>query len=422
MSAENSMDRLQNIKEYAKKNSVPIMFDETSDFICRYIAENKVHNILEIGSAIGYSAIRFASVKPDIKVTTIEIDIDRAIKAIENIKKENLEGRIKLINMDALAVDLEDEKFDLIFIDAAKAQYTKFFEKFKSNLCEDGAIISDNLSFHGMVEDHSLTHNYSTIKLVRKIKRYVDFLRFNTEFTTTFFECGDGISVSRKNRTIDFSRLNKIAEGNTAEIFEYEENKIIKLYKKNFPKEAVLKEFSNTLRINRLGLPSPKAFRIFFQAEKYAAIYEKIDGKPLDQLTDEFSKTEEIIKSFELQKKINSIQTEDFDSYKNFLFSYIKEKNNPENFEIIRKIKHLPDGNHLCHGDFHPQNILIEKDGSLCPIDFMNTTTGPVEFDIAWTYRNIEKFISKDFAEKYLNKMNVSFESIKPFLEVIMTL
>lgn len=421
MSAEDSMDNLQNIKEYAKKNSVPIMFDETSDFICRYIAEHEVHSILEIGSAIGYSAIRFASIKPDVKVTTIEIDIDRAIKAIENIKNANMNDRIKLINMDALAVDLE-ETFDLIFIDAAKAQYTRFFEKFKKNLSENGAIISDNLSFHGMVEDHSLTHNYSTIKLVRKIKRYVDFLKFNTEFTTTFFECGDGISVSRKNEPIDFSRLEKISQGNTAEIFGYGEDKIIKLYKKDFPKEAVINEFSNTLKINRLGLPSPKAFRIFFQDDRFGAIYEKIEGTPVARISDENKKIEALRKSIDLQKEFHGIESKDFMDYKEFLLTQIKDRNNPENFETIRKIKHLPQGTELCHGDFHPENLILKSDGSICAIDFMNTVSGPAEFDIAWTYRILLEHASKKHAEEYLKAMDVGLEEIEPFIEVLMTL
>ena len=98
---------------------------------------------------------------------------------------------------DALTEEIEG-KFDLIFIDAAKAQYIKFFEKYKENLSENGVIVSDNLSFHGMVEDLSLTHNYSTKKLVKKIRKYIDFLKTNEEFETEFFDKGDGISVSRK--------------------------------------------------------------------------------------------------------------------------------------------------------------------------------------------------------------------------------
>ena len=143
------------------KYEVPIMQDEGSDFICDYIKENGLKSVLEIGTAIGYSSVRFANLDSELKVTTIEIDPQRYQAAVENVKEKALENQITLILGDALTTQIQG-KFDLIFIDAAKAQYIKFFEKFKENLSERGVIISDNLSFHGMVEDLSLTHNYST--------------------------------------------------------------------------------------------------------------------------------------------------------------------------------------------------------------------------------------------------------------------
>ena len=191
------MDNLLSIKAYASREAVPIMQDEGCDFICDYIKEHSCKNILEIGTAIGYSSIRFANQAPDIKVTTIELDIDRHLKAVENFKAAGLSDRITAIHADALTCPLEGS-FDLIFIDAAKAQYIKFFEKYKANLTPEGVIISDNLSFHGMVDDLSLTHNYSTKKLVKKIQKYAIFLRENQEFETTFYEIGDRIAVSKR--------------------------------------------------------------------------------------------------------------------------------------------------------------------------------------------------------------------------------
>lgn len=190
------MENLTEIKNYAKKNSIPIMRDGGIEFICEYIKQNNVKNILEIGTAVGYSSIEFAKINDDIKITTIEIDIDRCIKAKQNFEDFGFSNRIKVINANALQIEL-DEHFDLIFIDGPKAQYIKFFEKFKKNLSKNGAIITDNLSFHGMVDDLSLTHNYSTIKLVKKIKKYIEFLKNNKEFNTKFYENGDGISVSK---------------------------------------------------------------------------------------------------------------------------------------------------------------------------------------------------------------------------------
>ncbi|MBS7266003.1 MAG: O-methyltransferase [Treponema sp.] len=191
------MDNLLSIKAYASREAVPIMQDEGCDFICDYIKEHSCKNILEIGTAIGYSSIRFAGLADDIKVTTIELDIDRHLKAVENFKSAGLSDRITAIHADALTCPLEG-LFNLIFIDAAKAQYIKFFEKYKENLAPGGVIISDNLSFHGMVDDLSLTHNYSTKKLVKKIQKYAEYLRTNQEFETTFYEVGDRIAVSKR--------------------------------------------------------------------------------------------------------------------------------------------------------------------------------------------------------------------------------
>lgn len=193
------------IKSYARREAVPIMQDETQAFICNYIKElsQKLEQVrvLEIGTAIGYSAIQFALVAENVTVSTIEIDIDRYLKAIQNIKNCGLETRITAYHADALTFEFPEStnQFDLIFIDAAKGQYINFFEKYKAKLAPNGVIISDNLSFHGMVEDLSLTHNYSTIKMMRKIRRFINFLKQNKDFDTTFYDIGDKISVSLRN-------------------------------------------------------------------------------------------------------------------------------------------------------------------------------------------------------------------------------
>ena len=191
------MEELHELKDYACENSVPIMFDEGIEFIVNYIKENDVSFILEIGTAIGYSAIKFAQIHPEIRIFTIEYDIERYQKAVKNVNKYNLGYQITVFLGDALKFNFT-EKFDLIFIDGAKSQYINFFEKYKNNLKEDGVFISDNLFFHGMVENPELTKNYSTIKLLRKLKRYIDFLKANTEFETTFYQIGDGVAVSRR--------------------------------------------------------------------------------------------------------------------------------------------------------------------------------------------------------------------------------
>lgn len=191
------MVRILDLEEYASKNNIPIMLKDGIEFLLDYIKSNNIKNILEIGSAIGYSAIRMALISNDIKVTTIERDKTRYNEAVTNIKDFNLENQIKIILSDAFDVELKD-KYDLIFIDAAKSQYIKFFNKFKDNLTEDGVIVSDNLNFHGLVHEDEKKLSRNVRGLVRKLNNYVDFLKENEEFKTDFYNIGDGISISKK--------------------------------------------------------------------------------------------------------------------------------------------------------------------------------------------------------------------------------
>lgn len=193
---------LENIEKYAKENHVPIMLPDGIEFLCNYIKENNIKSILEIGTAIGYSAIKMALVDKDIKITTIERDEERYKLALENIKKFKLDNRIKVILGDALNTSIE-EKFDLIFIDASKGGSIRFFEKYKNNLKISGSIITDNLSFHGLVEDESLAITKNQKGLVKRIKKFIDFLDNNQEYTTKYINVGDKISISRRKQNIN---------------------------------------------------------------------------------------------------------------------------------------------------------------------------------------------------------------------------
>lgn len=189
---------IDQIKEYAIANNVPIMSDSGIRFLTNYIKDNNIKDILEVGTAIGYSAIMMAIVSEDVHITTIERDEKRYLEAIKNVKKMDLEDRIHLIYKDAFDVKLND-KFDLIFIDAAKAQNTKFFEKFVYNLNNNGTVITDNMNFHGLVlKDESEIESRNLRQLVRKIKNYKKFLENNSKYRTNFIEVGDGIAVSRR--------------------------------------------------------------------------------------------------------------------------------------------------------------------------------------------------------------------------------
>ena len=184
------------MEEYAKEHNVPIIEKESIAFIIKFIKANNIKEILEIGSAIGYSGILMASVNDDIKLTTIERDEVRYMECLKNVKKCNMQDRINVVYQDALEVNLSGVAYDLIFIDAAKGQYTKFFEKYKYFLKPGGVIISDNLKFHGHVGNRENIANRNLKQLVGKIENYIDFLKENEEFETKFYDVGDGLSVS----------------------------------------------------------------------------------------------------------------------------------------------------------------------------------------------------------------------------------
>lgn len=191
------------MENYAKEKNVPIIEKDSIAFIMKYIKANNIKNVLEIGSAIGYSAILMASSNQDTKVTTIERDNERYMECLKNVKKAGLEKKINVVFQDALELNLaEDNSYDLIFIDAAKGQYIKFFEKFQYFLAPKGVIITDNLNFHGLVGKSETIESKNLKSLVEKIEKYVEYLKENEEFDTKFYDLGDGISVSfRKNES-----------------------------------------------------------------------------------------------------------------------------------------------------------------------------------------------------------------------------
>ncbi len=190
-------DEIKKMKEYAKENNVPIMQEEGISFLTTFIHKNKIKSILEIGTAIGYSAIIMALQDDSIKITSVERDEKRYLEAVKNIKRFNLEDRVTLIFKDALDLKINDN-FDLVFLDAAKGQNINFFNSFSKNLNKNGYIITDNMLFHGYVnKKEEDIKNRNLRGLIRKIKQYHEFLKTNNNYDTEFYNIGDGIAVSK---------------------------------------------------------------------------------------------------------------------------------------------------------------------------------------------------------------------------------
>ena len=190
---------LKKLEDEARRKDIPLMFDDGMNFLCDYLRSHpEVMRILEAGTAVGWSSMRMASVRENITIDTIEIDRERYLAAKENIAQAGLDDRIFCWNMDAL--DYATAKYyDLFFIDAAKSQYARMVRHFLAFSYVGSVFVFDNLNFHGIVDDPSLSKNRSTLQMTRKIAKFRDWLAGNDAFVTEFHpEIGDGIAFARR--------------------------------------------------------------------------------------------------------------------------------------------------------------------------------------------------------------------------------
>jgi len=186
-----------NIKQKALINHIPIIMDDTLFEIEKRMKEIKPTKILEIGTAVGYSAICFSKFLTDNgKIYTIERDIDRANEAIENIKQMELENKINIIVGDAVEIlPTLNEKYDMIFIDAAKGKYPFFLKEALRLLSDNGTIFADNILYKGYVMSDYNKHKQRTA--VRNLREYIQEVTQNPNLETEILEVGDGLAVSK---------------------------------------------------------------------------------------------------------------------------------------------------------------------------------------------------------------------------------
>lgn len=197
--------KFEKLEEYAKKNEIPIIQYEALVLLLAIIKMKHIKKILEIGTAIGYSSLQMASMSETIDIDTIERDEKMKDLALENIKSFSLENQIHVHFSDALSIDLSQlqSDYDLIFIDAAKSQYEKFFHRFSPLLKHDGIIVTDNILFHGCVEtmlenDKNLTKNVRN--MAKKIDKYNQFLSNHEIFETFYLNLGDGLAITMRKQ------------------------------------------------------------------------------------------------------------------------------------------------------------------------------------------------------------------------------
>ncbi|RBW70454.1 O-methyltransferase [Bacillus taeanensis] len=187
---------------YAKEHHVPIMDPVSMEAMLNILQLKKPKRILEIGTAIGYSAIRMALSLPECEIITIERDEERFQFAKQNIHKAGLTARIKVIEGDALEAAEEvkyEGPYDALFIDAAKGQYMRFHDTYAEHVQSGGIIISDNVLFRGLVAEEEVVEKRFR-SMVKKLKQYNKFLMEHPDYSTTIYPIGDGIAVSIKEK------------------------------------------------------------------------------------------------------------------------------------------------------------------------------------------------------------------------------
>jgi len=188
------------IKEKALEEGVPIIKDEGLAFLLNVIRQRNCRDILELGTAVGYSAIQMAKTDEEIRIDTIEKNEEMYLQAVENIRNEKLDDRI-FVHFTPIEEYRTDRMYDLIFVDAAKAQYGKYLEQFLPNLKEDGIMFFDNMVFHGLIYEADTITSRSLRNLVKKIIKFREKVLNDERFDIIMFDSiGDGILIlTRRN-------------------------------------------------------------------------------------------------------------------------------------------------------------------------------------------------------------------------------
>ncbi len=191
-------EELEKVKKKALDEHIPIIMDDTLTVIQEKLKNTKVDNLLEIGTAVGYSAMCFTEfLSKDGKIDTIERDIEKIQEARINVKKVEVEDKINIIEGDAVEVlPTLNNKYDVIFIDAAKGKYPFFLKEALRMIKTHGIIFADNILYKGYVMSDYNKHKQRTA--VRNLREYIKEIMENEDLETEILEVGDGLAISKK--------------------------------------------------------------------------------------------------------------------------------------------------------------------------------------------------------------------------------
>lgn len=224
-----------------------------------------------------------------------------------------------------------------------------------------------------------------------------------------------------------------IGRGNTAEVMEMDNQKVCKLFYEGYPYSAVEREYNNAKLMQTMNLPIPKVYEIVNWEKRIGIVYDRLHGQSIMEKLFQGEDVDFLLNQItDLHKEILRCHTSEGMSYKEFLYLCI-EKRKELNLDLYNEIAGLPEGDYLCHGDYHPGNIWMSTSGKVLAIDFMNVCHGSWQYDVARSYVLISEnevskdvpnreeilYMQKQLADMYLEKMQISYNEISKYISII---
>lgn len=191
------MEELDTLEKFARENHIPVLLDDSAKFLAKFVKDKQFQNILEIGTAVGYSGSIMLLASPNAYLTTIEINEESFNKATTTFKSLNISDRVEQLLGDGFEhitkLNEQGKKYDLIFLDGPKGQYLKYYTVLLQMLTDGGCLLVDNVLFHGLVRStEDVGHKKRA--MVTKLRKFMNEIETRQDLTTTIHKIGDGIA------------------------------------------------------------------------------------------------------------------------------------------------------------------------------------------------------------------------------------
>ncbi len=191
------MEELDTLEKFARENHIPVLLDDSAKFLAKFVKDKQFQNILEIGTAVGYSGSIMLLASPNAYLTTIEINEESFNKATTTFKSLNISDRVEQLLGDGFEhitkLNEQGKKYDLIFLDGPKGQYLKYYTVLLQMLTDGGCLLVDNVLFHGLVRSNEDV-GHKKRAMVTKLRKFMNEIETRQDLTTTIHPIGDGIA------------------------------------------------------------------------------------------------------------------------------------------------------------------------------------------------------------------------------------